>query len=823
MSEYYINGCNVGGENPMMKRTNLIVSVIVILLIGALMDILSYQGTSLIIVAEEYIYYVYAALATIAAISATILTVVVNSFNEKYYGFSIKEIVNFRNEYLRVSRIIPIALFSIVISTVLLAMGLINSIVVILATVVILISLASQYTWKLISDDQFCVDRVLAEIDIVVKRKNINEIERIIKRLFTSLDYSIETYGTSNIDNHLDLIANTIEKSKGSDDLFILIDAELKNLFKSVSTSIGFIPAIDKVLKLYNSMGSEYSHYDRREILHEPLQNIQYLNDKELSSSTMVEISNGLENQDYLEDSDKIFILYQYFKNVYFNEIINKRVRNSLLEDLITHVSNFRYSNENNYDSVKQKSLLYIVRDFILVNKEIEDSKDLLVRISKALYSERHSKSDKLYETTAIIYLSIYLYSEFETETLVEDHRKKLKSLIHASEQSIHTSRISFNAVLKTSFKQTVKALWNLSDQVYKDLSFLEYFPPQSSAKSIVWDIRAGINFAIFNYLLSYYEFGLLPYKMISNWDEIENKRVYISSMLDFFDHETQTIKESRLGKMKEISEWIGIRDSLPFDVQKEMFKKLNEEMQILEDNTLGEVVDYVPKVSEINVQLKQQFENFRHFYGYRESINIKDVKEMHFRPFIEDLQYCNNGLNISSRLARNFESFINEQIKKELPMVQLSFDLDGVKVLLNQLREKRFNKRNYTYVDDWGLDKEVRESEEYKELVTIIKGISFEKTSPINSHIFYKDGCLDYNIEITEYNHEFLTDDECSVYVENYKVGEGLYKLKDAYLNKSKAMEVIKKGYRKELVSFKYKSNLDSDCGIRIGFKYNR
>lgn len=41
--------------------------------------------------------------------------------------------------------------------------------------------------------------------------------------------------------------------------------------------------------------------------------------------------------------------------------------------------------------------------------------------------------------------------------------------------------------------------------------------------------------------------------------------------------------------------------------------------------------------------------------------------------------------------------------------------------------------------------------------------------------------------------------------------------------MNKSKAMEAIKKGYRKELVSFKYKSNLDSDCGIRIGFKRKR
>ena len=146
-----------------------------------------------------------------------------------------------------------------------------------------------------------------------------------------------------------------------------------------------------------------------------------------------------------------------------------------------------------------------------------------------------------------------------------------------------------------------------------------------------------------------------------------------------------------------------------------------------------------------------------------------------------------------------------------------------GVKELLNQLRDNRFNKRNYTYVDDWGLNKEVRESVEYKELVAIIKGISFEKTNPINSHIFYKDGCLNYNIEITEYHHELLTDDECSIYVENFKVGEGLYKLKDAYLNKSKAMEAIKKGFRKELVSFKYKSNLDSDCGIRIGFKRKR
>lgn len=83
----------MGGENPMMKRKKLMLSVILILSFGVLMDLLSYhQGNSLISVSKEFIYYVYAAIATIAAISATILTIVVNSFNEKYYGFSIKEI-----------------------------------------------------------------------------------------------------------------------------------------------------------------------------------------------------------------------------------------------------------------------------------------------------------------------------------------------------------------------------------------------------------------------------------------------------------------------------------------------------------------------------------------------------------------------------------------------------------------------------------------------------------------------------------------------------------------------------------------------------------
>jgi len=67
----------------MMRRKNIILFVKQILLFGIFMDILSYQGISLISVSKEYIYYVYTAIVTIAAISATLLTIVVNSFDEK--------------------------------------------------------------------------------------------------------------------------------------------------------------------------------------------------------------------------------------------------------------------------------------------------------------------------------------------------------------------------------------------------------------------------------------------------------------------------------------------------------------------------------------------------------------------------------------------------------------------------------------------------------------------------------------------------------------------------------------------------------------------
>ncbi|MCK9217059.1 MAG: hypothetical protein M0P77_03960 [Firmicutes bacterium] len=153
---------------------------IIILLFGVFLDFFAHQGISLISINENYIYYVHTTITTVAATSTTILTIIVNSFAEKIYGFSIKEIANYNNEYFKGYQITHVALFSILISAIVLALGLINTLVAILVIVVILISSADQHTWKLISDDQFCLESVLREIDIVAKRCNTGELEHLL-------------------------------------------------------------------------------------------------------------------------------------------------------------------------------------------------------------------------------------------------------------------------------------------------------------------------------------------------------------------------------------------------------------------------------------------------------------------------------------------------------------------------------------------------------------------------------------------------------------------------------------------------------------------
>ena len=532
------------------RRSQLITLVAIIIIIGVYLDILVSGGISIILVNSNYIFYVYAALATIAALSATMLTVIINSFDNKYYGFTLKEIVGFNNEYIKISNAIPVALISIFFATFFLAVNMINTIVSILFGVLFIVISMSVYIWELSSNDKFCYKLVKREIKRIVKSNDEVAIAILFSKLFDSYILRVEQTGIRTAEETLDILINAIEETEITEPIGMSLDLYIGKAFNRVGEQAGFIIAIDKVLKLYNYMDPEFKKYDRRVILLKPIERIRYISDQELTTSSIVGLSNGLDSQDTIDDFEKVFILYQYFKNVYLNEVLSRKVRKRLLTEQIEHLTDFSWSDENIYDSVKQKTLVYIVKDYVLTNKDIEESKEIFIEISKRLYSNGYSKSVKLFESIALIYLAIYVYSECEIETLKQEHREKLKTLINEYEEDIHTNKISFKVVLHTYYQDVVKALWNLSEHTISEYSFMEFFPLDFVAKSPNWNLQTSFNFAIYSYFLSYYQFAFPPYDMIDDWENNANRIFYLKQMIEFFNPETNK-------RLEIISSWI--------------------------------------------------------------------------------------------------------------------------------------------------------------------------------------------------------------------------------------------------------------------------
>jgi len=255
--------------------------------------------------------------------------------------------------------------------------------------------------------------------------------------------------------------------------------------------------------------------------------------------------------------------------------------------------------------------------------------------------------------------------------------------------------------------------------------------------------------------------------------------------------------------------------------VQKDLFEALNKSIKLIDIEELRAIKENVPNIRRINELLKKQVQGESVFYGYNNLLETNDAKVMYFKPLITNLEYCENELDISIRLARYFENVINNEIIKTFPEISLSFDAEGVNKLLKILEENEFDRRNYSFVDDWGISKETRKLPEYKKLEGVVNKIENVDTRPINSYMFFFGDCIQYNMKITSYKYITLNDEECSAFTENFKVSEGIYKIKNAYYNKSKAMEIVKRGYRKELISFKFATKFDKEKGVRIKFIY--
>ncbi len=791
--------------------------------IGVLTD-LCVRVTGIYISVDPYfILYVYAALATIAALSGTVLTIIISSFSTKYYGFTIREMLYFENFEMKVSDIIPISLGVAAVATIFLAFDFINTIVLALFYIVTVIICYSNYIWEISINDLKCKQIVEAELLKTIQSKNSEKIIKSLNNLFDAFSFNLEQKAV-NISNDIIEIIKSILKNIDLDnkELGTFIDQKINSTFIFSVSIIGYSSAIEKVLSIYDVIDSKFSSFDKRRSLFRPIRNLKFCSDEKFSESTIFDIYNTLEDVKCLNKDEKFFIMYQYFTCLLSNQIITSSYKDELIESFLEHIVDFSWSENTEYNLVRVEVILNISRNYIFTNADDDIRTKLFTTMTNQLYGG-FANCEMYFETLALLYQALYFYSFYETETLREMHREKLKKLIDINVESIDINKVTFRELLSKHIVKIISYLLNIVIRPGTEYNFFEYFPKNMGAKTSVWTERAELKFAFRTYLLFYYYCNSFPHKMINDWDslDIDVKELVISTFLSCFDDNTRHLNESTLGELIELSDWIGEKYNNNYSLLESLYYELNIQMQSLNLKKITILDTSLPELEKINKVLKSQISDHIKMFGYDPGMPITGEDEITFRPVIEEQKYCYNEINISAKVCMYVDEQLNLITKKKLPIVQLSSDKDSVIRLLQELERKTFNSRNYTFVDDWGLSIETREIPEYAALVEKVKNIENYQTWPFNSHLFFNKEYMKFNVIVSKYSVKFLNGNQCDEYSEKFKVADGFYKIQGALYKKGQAMEIIHQLYRIQYISIKLRTNITEKSGIVVGFNY--
>lgn len=803
-----------------LKEKQLILTLLIVFIIGIMIELVS-KNNQLIHVASDYSNYIFAAIATISTLSVTILTIIINSLSDTYYGFQIKEIVNLRNDYFRIGYSVPLILFFVLFSAILLALNLTNMICIAFIISSLFITNLSVYIWKISTDSFFCKTLVKNYIS----KTNIDDFA-IIQKLFSGLNNYLENKELDNLEKTINLIIiklqilNTdLSKNDNTKNNFkIEINKNIRNIFKTAEIKYGLIFAIEKILKINNEILYLNDNSNKLKLIYDCIDRYQFLEDKTLYSIKDINIVKILTTNTIVDNKYKPSIIYKYFSIIYLNEILSKSLKGTILNDIVRNLVKYDYEPNEEYEKIKQKTLLLIISQFILLNENTEYANNLMGKLALTLHNNSFFNMDIIFENIAIVYQIIYLYSNHETETLSEEHRIFIQNLINMNDDKINKHPITFKLIIEEHLKEVEKALWDLNDEIYQENSFIEYFPYQFTSKTPVWEYSAGVTFSIYNYFLNWHDSSIT----LSNSKFWEAHKTHAIKMINMFDDKTKLLKEKHFNNIKSLSEWVDVVLILTEDIQKDIYRKIqiiNTKIKVEEFNKVK-----TPSfdIKQVNNELYKLLEIDKIYNFNNSNSSFNQSIEYKFKLKIDN-RFTDSEKDIAKFIHYYFIQFYNHFITNQLSNIEIGFDLASVIKLLDTLNQKEWQNTNFEYVKDLAFNADTRQDSNFKQLVEKNNTLNFIETPNINSRLYYKNNALDYNLSITNIEYIQMDESEIEKQVEDYKISEDIYKIETAYVDRTQAINFVKRIKSNHLVSFILRTNLDNESGFYITFNHHR
>ncbi|MGI6502259.1 MAG: hypothetical protein ACOX1S_15580 [Anaerostipes sp.] len=810
----------------------------VIFVIGIFMDIgVNLTGVSCVTVTESYMDYIFAAMISVSVLCFSFIALIAGFLEKKYYGYKLREIIQFPHSLVRMKKYIVESLVAIAIGVGLLAgnfnISLVNGMTNLLIALVVMEGIVAFHIFDVLTDPQKVYEIVTKYFeDCTGKQKmNYESFRHHTDRMMDALTTCIESHDITEKNNICEMLmklANQVKAHKGDEDYETFYDffsEKIRSKIKGYTLVFGYNEMLDLVVRIYEEIGD--CKFDRIDYYLMPLEEIKFGDDRfvlendyfnQISEIDLLQsYKDGLVSNDQLE---KIF--YVYLENIMDNNIISEKVRNKLVERYIRSFSRMHWVTNQTNNSLDVNVLLNLLKCKVLKNINVEERNYFYKLLIQYAFYNNQNDNEKYYDYLMYMFQAFYAYIYCEREALNPGYRKQLEETFELEFSSETMARMSAPILIERNIESLLYAIGRriVAGKEFDDRRF-EYFPGFTMVKSVIWTREFNVEYYFLMYVIFYDDVfyhdvykGFIDIEGMSN----EEKEALLKCLQDFFEFKTSLLKASFLDECRMYGKTLNATCNITEQEQTKLFTYISTEYASLKRNmTETQEPNERNVIQESVMQRINDLMEKDHIFGWNASYKT----DTYIKFQMPDRIYRKSCRN-EQTVARSIQHGIIESVRKYVACnsvnVELSFDLDGVEKLLDIIKTDKYDATNYIYTNDFALEN-LREEPKYIELEEQEKKLEYIKTPQFHQYIYWKKEKFVFNVKLSKMEIREMSDLECANYLENDRCYNGLYNVDGALMPKHEAMDQVKKIYGVEHYAFKILVGMGRDDVARIEF----
>lgn len=809
--------------------------------LGIIMDIgVNITGICIIQVTESYMDYIFAGIITISVLCFTLITLIASSFENRYLGYKLKEIIQFPNSPVNTKKYIRISLLVITIGVFLLGANFMvscaNSMTTLILALVLLEENVVFKIWNMITNESYVFDLVISYFSASVNNNNMDleefqsHTDTIVNALSTAI--SERNYDEKNkiceMLTELSVQVQIRDEKDSYYNYYTYFDTKLRACVDDYAKVFGYNDMMEFIITIYTRMSN--FEYGRIELYVIPLKNMRFWDDRLLLENNYFNQINEIDMLDVykrnkISNAEIERIFYIYFESIMHNNLCTHSIRKQLVENYIATLMKLQWNTNEDKKEPDVNSLLNVLKYFVLKNNSVEERNYVFqIIIKQAFYNSMPYNEEKYFDFLAVLFQAFYAFIFCEVETLNQNYRNGLRDTFAMEFSSEIIVKMSAPLLLRINIQGILRAIGrriqNGTDSLRKNF---ENYPSFMMAKTVIWTPEFDIDFMLILYLIFNDEVGVYSiYKTFFNWDNMndECKITILEEFQNQFDVKTGLLEDGFIKQYKEYENLLKHSINITEEMQIKLFKHIYKAYTNLKWKKINK-----SEAKTIDIDDKEVIERINKFmkedgiFGWDSQFFTEIFVKCVMLDCISKREYC-TPQNTARTIQRGIIEAVQSYIQQHTNKLTLTFDIEGVKKMRTFIRENQYNARNYTYTDDWSLAN-LRSNPEFIELEEAQKEIEFVNTPQIYGNLFFNKEKFRFNIKITRMDFVDLSEKECDEFLGASKGYNGLYNVDGALMSKEKAMKYIKKLYCIEKYSFKLMVDLEKNDITYIEFEY--